>query len=242
MPATAAPAQANGNPLLEVVVAIVIPAVILMQLSGEDRLGTVGALLLALAFPLGWGVRDLLTRRKVGLIAALGVVSTLLTGGIGLLELDAQWLAIKEAAIPGLLGLAVLVSAGTRWPLIRMLVYNRHVLDVDRVDAELAARGNAAEFEARLRRATLLLAATFFFSSTMNYLLASWVVTSQAGTEAFNEELGRLTLMSYGVIALPATVMMFGIIYYLARGAKRLTGLTLTQMLHHPPEPPAARP
>lgn len=226
------PAQ-QGNPLIEVIVAIVIPAVILMRFSGEEHLGTVGALLLALAFPLGWGIRDLITQRKVGLIAGLGVISTLLTGGIGLFELDAQWLAIKEAAVPGVIGLAVLASAATRSPLIRVLVYNRHVLDVDRVDAELAQRGNAHAFQVRLRNATLLLAGTFFFSSAMNYVLARWVVTSQAGTAAFNEELGQLTLMSYGVIAIPSTLMMLGILYYLARGAKRLTGLSLSDMLHH---------
>ncbi len=35
----------------------------------------------------------------------LGLISVLLTGGIGLLELDPQWLAIKEAAIPGIIGI-----------------------------------------------------------------------------------------------------------------------------------------
>jgi hypothetical protein len=52
------------------------------------------------------------------------VVSTLLTGGIGLLKLDAQWLAVKEAAIPALIGLAVLGSNWTSGPLIRILVFN----------------------------------------------------------------------------------------------------------------------
>ena len=30
----------------------------------------------------------------------------------------------------------------------------------------------------------------------MNYFLATWIVTSAAGTAAFNEELGRLNLLS----------------------------------------------
>jgi hypothetical protein len=172
-------------------------------------------------------------RRRFGLVPALGIVSTLLTGGIGLLALDARWLAIKEAAVPGLIGLAVLVSSRTRWPLIRMLVYNRQVLDVDKVDARLAARGNVQAFEQRLRSGTLLLSGTFFFSSAMNYLLARWVVTSPAGTEAFNAELGRLTLLSYPLIALPSMALTIGIVVYLARGARHLTGLTVTEMLHH---------
>jgi hypothetical protein len=223
----------NGNPLIEVLVSIVLPAVILMKFSGAQHLGALPALLVALAFPLGWGLVDLVRRRRFGLVPALGIVSTLLTGGIGLLALDARWLAIKEAAVPGLIGLAVLISSRTRWPLIRMLVYNRQVLDVDKVDAQLAARGTVPAFEARLRSGTLLLAGTFFFSSAMNYALARWIVTSPAGTEAFNAELGRLTLLSYPLIALPSMAMTIGIVVYLARGAKRLTGLTVTEMLHH---------
>jgi hypothetical protein len=222
----------NGNPLLEVLVSIVVPAVILMKFSGEQHLGSLPALLVALAFPLGWGVIDLVRRKRFGLVPVLGVVSTLLTGGIGLLALDAQWLAVKEAAVPGLIGVAVLGSSRTRWPLIRMLVYNPQVLDVEKVDAHLQARGNVQAFEERLRSGTLLLAGTFFFSSAMNYVLARWVVTSPAGTEAFNAELGRLTLLSYPVIALPSMAMTIAIVVYLAHGARKLTGLTITEMLH----------
>lgn len=233
MPAPAPRPRDNGNPLLEIVIAIVIPAVILMKFSGEQHLGTLNALLVALAFPLGWGVYGLVRQRKLSFVAVLGVISTLLTGGIGVLRLDPQWLAVKEAAVPGLIGLAVLVSARTRWPLIRMLVYNHQVLDVEKVDAQLAARGNTDAFDARLRNGTLLLAGTFFFSSAMNYVLARWIVTSPAGTEAFNAELGRLTLLSYPMIALPSMAMMIAVIYYVAHGAKQLTGLPLGEMLHH---------
>ena len=222
---------AKPNPLFEIVVTIIVPAVILMQLSGDSRLGAMRALVLALAFPVGWGVWDGWRRRKLNWLSVLGVVSTLLTGGIGLLELDAQWLAVKEAAIPGFIGLVVLGSNWTSWPLIRVLVFNPTLFDVDRVQAALEARRNVVPFELRLRTGTMLLAGTFFFSSVMNYLLARWVVTSPAGTEAFNEELGRLTLLSYPVIAVPSMLMMMALLYWLARGAKALTGLDLGDML-----------
>jgi len=219
------------NPLFEIVVTIIVPAVILMKLSGEASLGPMRALILALAFPLGWGLYDGWRRHKLNWLSVLGVVSTLLTGGIGLLKLDAQWLAVKEAAVPGLIGLVVLGSNWTSWPLIRVLVFNPTLFDVDRVHAALEERRNVVPFELRLRTGTLLLAGTFFFSSIMNYLLARWVVTSPAGTEAFNEELGRLTLLSYPVIAIPSMLMMMALLFWLARGAKTLTGLSLTDML-----------
>ncbi len=225
------PQTPPNNPLLELLISIVIPSVILMKFSGDQDLGAVPALLLALAFPLSWGTLDLARRRKINLFAALGLVSVLLTGGIGLLELDRQWLAVKEAAIPGLIGLAIIISTRTRYPLIRTVLYNPAVIDVARVQQHLDERKNRQVFETRLQTATWMLGGTFFFSAAMNYILATWIVTSRAGSAAFNEELGRLTLVSYPVIALPATLMMMAVLYYLARSARELTGLKLSDML-----------
>lgn len=222
----------KNNPLIELLVNIVIPSLILMKLSGAEQLGSVGALLLALAFPLGWGATDLVRRRKFNIFSALGLVNILLTGGIGLLQLDTQWLAVKEAAIPGIIGLVVLVSIRTPYPLVRTLLFNPSIIDVDKVHQHLAERGNVEAFEARLQNGTIMLSGTFFFSAVMNYLLATWIVISPAGTEAFNEELGRLTLLSYPMIALPSTLMMMAVLYYLARSTKQLAGLGFTEILH----------
>ncbi len=221
--------QPKNSPLVELLITIVIPSVILMKFSGPESLGSVNALLLALAFPLGWGLRDLLMYRKVNLFAVLGLISTLLTGGIGLLQLDNQWLAIKEAAIPALIGLAVAISAYTPYPLIRVLLFNPKLMDVERIQSNLEQRGNRAAFETRLKIATWMLSGSFLFSAIMNYMLATWVVTSPTGTAAFNEELGRMTLLSYPVIALPATLIMAAVLYYLSRATQQLAGLKLTE-------------
>ena len=100
------------NPFIDLIVSIVIPTVILMKLSGESNLGPMGALLLALAFPLLWGLYELVINKKKNFVAILGIISVLLTGGIGVLELDNKWLAIKEAAIPAAIGIGgVLLGA-----------------------------------------------------------------------------------------------------------------------------------
>ncbi len=224
--------EAKPNPLVEIAITIVVPAVILMKFSGPDSLGPVRALLLGLAFPLGWGLWDGFRRRKLSWMAVLGVVSTLLTGGIGLLALDAKWLAVKEAAVPSLIGVVILGSIWTRNPLIRLLVFNASLFDVERVTKALVAKGNAHLFDERLRQGTALLAGTFFFSAVANYILARWVVTSPAGTEAFNQELGRLTLLSYPIIAIPSMLMMMALLWWLAKQAKQLTGLDMGDMLH----------
>jgi hypothetical protein len=226
------PEPSKPNPLLEIGVTIALPALVLMKLSAESSLGPLKALLLALAFPLTWGVWDAWRRRKFNWLAALGVFSTLLTGGIGLMKLDAGWLAVKEAAVPSLIGLVIMGSAWTKKPLIHLMVFNASLFDVNRVQAALQARGTTAQFEHRLRQGTHLLAGTFFFSAVANFFLTRAVVTSPAGTEAFNAELGRLTLLSYPIIAIPSMLMMMGMLYWLARQAKGLTGLELGDMLH----------
>lgn len=224
-------AQRKRQPLIELGITIVIPAVILMKFSDAQALGPVAALLLALSFPLAWGVVEWLRHGKPGWMALLGLVSIVLTGGIGLLALDPQWLAVKEAAIPGIIGLVVLGSAYTRYPLVKTLLFNPALVDLGRVHQALAARGQQASFDSRLRLANHLLAGTFFFSSAMNYALAKWVVVSPAGTQAFNEELGRLTLLSYPVIALPSMVMLAGLLFFLSRSLRQLSGLKLTEVM-----------
>lgn len=219
------------RPWIDLLVSIVIPSVILMKFSGDAYLGSTWALIIGLAFPLGWGLFELVRYRKYNFIAVLGIISVGLTGGIGLMELDAQWLAIKEAAVPLVIGLAVLVSTRTQYPLVRTLLYNPSVLDVDKIRESLVRHDNEAEFESRLLTASYLFSGTFFFSSAMNYILAKWIVTSPSGTQAFNEELGRMTLVSYPMIAIPSMIMMIAIFYYLWRTIRRLTGFTLEEVM-----------
>lgn len=222
------------RPMVDLLVSLIIPSLILMKLSGESDLGADGALLLALSFPLLWGSFELIKYRKFNFIALLGLVSVLLTGGIGLLKLDNQWLAIKEATIPGVIGIAVLVSTYTRYPLIRTLLFNKNVLNVDKIHERLEQTGNTQQFETRLLRATYWLSSTFFFSSAMNYILAKWIVVSPAGSEAFNAELGRMNLLSYPMIAIPSMVMLMAIFYYLWRTIHGLTGLKLEEVMANP--------
>jgi intracellular septation protein A len=233
-PAVTATQKSHGHksrPLVDLLVSIVIPSIILMKFSGDDALGATTALVVALAFPLGRGLYELLKYKKFNFIALLGLISVLLTGGIGLLQLDTQWLAVKEAAIPGLIGIAVLVSTQTRYPLIKTLLYNPRILNVDKIGQKLDKLGRTEMFEARLLNSTYLLGGTFFFSAVMNYILARWIVTSPAGSAAFNEQLGQLTLLSYPMIAIPSMVMMLAIFYYLWRTIHGMTGLALEEIV-----------
>jgi hypothetical protein len=223
--------ERRENVLLSLGINIAIPAIILMKASGENALGPVGGLLVALAFPLTYGVVDFARRREWNIVSVLGFVSVLLTGGIGLLQLDPKWIAVKEAAVPAILGIAVVLSMRTRFPIVRTFLYNDKIIRVQEVDEALARRGNHAAFDRTLVNASWMLAGSFFVSSVLNFVLAKLIVKSQPGTTAFNEELGRMTALSYPVIVVPSMIIMIAALWYLFNRIQRLTELDLEQIL-----------
>ena len=225
-------AKRPNNTLLELIFNIVIPSVILMKLSGDEYLGSVTALVVALLFPLGYGLYDFIKNKSMNFISLLGFLSTLLTGGIGLFELDVEWLAIKEAAIPSVIGLVVLISSFWGKPLIAKILLNPVLFNLNLIYDTLENLGKTDDFKAKILRANHLLSITFVFSATMNYLLAKWIVVSPAGTTQFNEQLGEMTMLSYPVIAIPSVVMLSAIMFYVVNSVKKLTGLKLDDILN----------
>ena len=147
-------------------------------------------------------------------------MSVTLTGGISLLEMDPIYIAIKEASI---LGIATLISLKTSQPLIQTLILNDSVMDVKKINGALEKNNCQREFDQLLLNASWILAGSFFLSSLLNYLLAVIILTAEPGTVAFNEQLGKMTALSFPVIALPATAVLMGNLFYLFRGISRLT-------------------
>lgn len=212
---------------------IVIPAIILSKFSGDDWLGAEWGIIVALAFPIGYGVKDYFRANKINFFSALGVFSVFMTGGISLLELDPKYIAYKEAGIPLLLGLAVIGSLKTPWPLIRTFLYSDLVLDIERIEKALEEFGNKIPFERALVKASWMLAASFFVSSILNYVLARFLLVAPPGTEEFNAQLGKMTWMSYPVIFVPAMIILMGAFFYLFRQITKLTHLDLEDIIIH---------
>ena len=53
-------ASHTPRPFVDLLVSILIPSVVLMKFSNENSLGASGALIIALAFPLIWGLFEFL--------------------------------------------------------------------------------------------------------------------------------------------------------------------------------------
>ncbi len=225
-------APKKENMLINILMNIVIPTLILTKLSGAQYLGPVWGLVVALAFPVIYGLKDFISNRKINFFSALGIFSVLLTGGIGILKLPTEYYAIKEAAIPGLIGLVVLISTKTRFPLVKTFIYNDTILNVEKIAVALKEHNKTEAFEKTLRIGSYLLAASFFLSSTLNYILAKMIVMSPAGTEAFNIEVGKMNAISFPVIAVPSMIIMVLSLMYIFRSIRLLTGLTFEEVMH----------
>ena len=149
------------------------------------------------------------------------------------MKLPPEWVAVKEAMIPGIIGVAVLVSQFTGKPLVGLFLFRSDFFDVERIDTHLKERNATDAFDRLLRKVNGLFALSFFLSSVLNFVLAKTVVVSPAGTDAFNEELGRMTLLSYPVIVLPTMIVTMIALWMLFVGLEKLTGLTLEELMVH---------
>lgn len=215
--------------MISLVINILIPTVIMMRYAGEDKLGAVNALLIALAFPFLYGVWEMAKTRKVGWVPILGLVSIGISGGIGLLKLPASWIAVKEAMIPGILALAILVSAWIGKPLAR--IFLDAIIDKDRIYPILEEQNKMDDYDRRTAVATWMLAGTFVLSATLNFFLARVVVTADGGSQQYTEQLGRMTALSFPVITIPVFIALTASIFYIMSTLSKLTGLEMDEVL-----------
>ncbi len=234
-PVPVKPAKAE-NLLVNLTCNIFLPALVLTKFSGARTLGPVLGLVVALAFPVGYGLQDFIRRRRANFISIIGFASVLITGGLTLLKVGGLGFAVKEALVPTIIGAMVLISLRTKRPLVRELLYNDQVINVPKVDAALAERGNRAAFDGLLVRSSYLLAAGFLLSAVLGFCLARFLLRSPAGTEQFNAELGRMHLLSWPVIVLPMLVVTMYALWKLLHGIEALSGLDFEAIFHQPPK------
>ena len=213
----------------------IVPALVLSYGSKPQYLGPVGGMVAALAFPLVYAIYDLIRRRTWNVLSIIGFIGTLLTGGLGLMKMSGFWFAVKEAAVPLVIGLAVPATLNTRQPLVRTILYNDQLLDTARIQRALEERGNVAAFARLLTWASWVLAAAFLMSAVINFLLAWWLLPAQSGTEEFNRQLGKLQFWTWPGVVLPSSAMVFFAMLRLVKGAEQLTGLKGDDLFHAKP-------
>ncbi|MBO7337219.1 MAG: hypothetical protein J6U33_01070 [Paludibacteraceae bacterium] len=220
------------NPLINILFNIIVPVVILSKFSNDNYLGPKLGLVVALAFPLGYFLWEWRREHKANFISILGFVSVLLTGIIGVFEFPSELIAYKEASVPFIIGLAVLISMKTPYPLVKKLLYNEDLMNMELINSRLEENDNSKAVERMLVNASYMVAASFLVSTILNFSLAKYLIHSPSGTPEFAEEMARMTALSYPVIALPSTLVLVFALFYVYNRLSKLTGLEFEQLFN----------
>jgi hypothetical protein len=206
---------------------IALPIVILLTLSSDDRLGPIPALMLSLVSPIGFGLWEFRRSRTFDTTAAVGIVSVLLTGVIGIFRLSPELFAVKEAAVPILFATLIVISQYTRFPIVRLLF--EQTIHKQRVQDAVDERQAGTEMNRTMTNTAWLWAASMAISGILRFVLAEIVVTSAPGTAEFNEQLGLMNLLRIPTVTVMTMVLMIGTIAYLVRSTASITGLAPTE-------------
>lgn len=239
VPATSAPATSSSaahnppNPLIEIVLTIILPSTVMEMLSKPDRLGPFWALVVGLMFPVGFGVWCLVKKKGWNVFSLLGFVTILLTGGLGLLNLEAFWFAVKESAMPVILGLAFPLSHQFGKPLINALIMQPHILNVTALKSALGTAEKERSFQKALFKASCGMGLGMAGSAVANFFLAMYLLGGrQPGTEEFVKGIGKLNWMGMAVIGIPMLAVMMFVFFWLLREIQRITGLERDDLLN----------
>lgn len=208
---------------------IALPVIILLTLSSEDRLGPLPALLLAIGIPAAWGIQELARSRRVNASSIMGIVSVLLTGVIAVFELDTEFFAVKEAAIPIGFAVILLVSNRMSFPVVKLLF--DMVQRRDRVERMVAEQGAEGAYRAHIERSGTIWAGIMLLSGVLKFILSSLIVTADAGTTAFNTQLATYELVQIPTTMLLTMVLILSLISSIAKGTGQIIGLPPSQVL-----------
>ncbi len=201
----------------------VLPAVILTW--GTTAWGTGPALALALALPVIHAVWSRAASVAPSPFLPFVVLGALATASVGWFALSPVWFAAKEALLPVGIGLIFAVSDAFGRPLIVPLF--ERLVELGPIRPGLTVDQNA-KIDGALRTLGRMWGGAIALSGVASGVLALAIVHSEAGTEAFNLELGRHTAWSWGVITLPTTLVTMFLLLRTVRRVEAVVGRPLT--------------
>lgn len=210
-------------------IAFVLPTIVLMTLSRPDRLGAVGAMMLALAFPIGLEVYSLFTKRKPSLMSLIAIAGVLFVGIMTVLRLGEEWLAVRRSIVYVVAALAILFVVRFRPHLIEKGL--ERVLDMEKVKAA----GSEKRVERELTRLSVrvgYVTSVFLISIALaSFFLTGVFITAPAGSSEFNAQYAQLRIVSLVAISVPLLVGLTAILVYLVNKIEKLTGINAEHII-----------
>ena len=222
-----------ANPIADLLLTVVLPSAALEWLSEPTRLGPIWALVIASLLPLGFGIYCYVTRSGLNFFSILGLVAVIVTGGLGLLKLDAFWFAIKEISVPVLLGLAFPMSHRWGRPLIESVLLTPQLINRAALQRALVTPDHQQAFSSLLLRASWGMGSGMLISAAANYSLAMHLLGGkEPGSEAFVKGVGTLNWAGFIIIGVPLFAVMFIVLVWFLRALQKLTGLDRDDLMN----------
>ena len=185
------------------------------------------ALVISLSFPVGYYIYSQIKYRQTNIVSIFGFVSVLLTGVVGLFELSSQWMAIKDGLIPLIMGVLVLLTLKMKPPLLRRMVCNEDLMNVEKVEAALVKNHTEHKWSRLFVVTTCFFFLDFVVSAVTHYALAVAVLVDDVPS---NEQIAELMYLKYPYCVLPFGVCIVLTVLYFFHGLTKLTGMTFEEM------------
>ena len=232
--------RSKDTPLWNLLFNIVLPVIILNKAhSFFPSNGALYSLIIALSFPLAYGVTEYVKAKTVNMLSIIGLVSIILTGGLALMKLEGIFFAIKEALIPLIIALVILGSLFYKKPLMYLILIKSSAIKSQIILSRIKDKENEIPFNKLMKMSTFWLAGSFLLSAILNFIIAVFVFTnispeasSNQKSQILNEQIADMTWMGYVMIALPLSILMAVLIWYIIKHLKKLTGLKLEDMIN----------
>ncbi len=228
--------KSNQSSFSNIIFNIFLPVIILNK-GTKVGLTPVYALLIALSFPLCFGLYSLIKEKKMNYIALLGLANILFSGVLTILALGGIWFAIKEAAFPLLIGAFVLGSSFSKKPFFKTMFLNPAAFNVSQITEKLDTADKETSFEKLMRTSTQMLSVSFLVSAVLNFILSLYIFTpldealSVSDKQALlNQQLSQMTMTSMAVILVPMMIFVGSILFFAFKKTTRITGLTMDEL------------
>lgn len=230
------PKKTNESPIFSILASVVIPIVILNKLSGQDPLTV---LIIALAFPVGYGAYSYIKNGSMSFVALLGLLNTLFTGGFAVLKLEGFWFAVKEAAFPCLIGVFVFFSSFTKSPFLKFMLLDSGGLNTSVIYETIINKNVLDRFKKMVRDYTMVFSISFFVNGLIQFFLALHIfkpISNQLSeteqSQILNQQIADMTWQSMAVITVPTMLALAALFYFFLRGLTKMTGLQFEQMVN----------
>ncbi|MBE8163159.1 MAG: hypothetical protein HAW63_04150 [Bdellovibrionaceae bacterium] len=228
------------NPLISLLLTIIIPSILLEKLAGwiPYENAALISLIIALSFPLSYGLWDYVSKKNKSWMALLGGINIGLSGGFAVLQLSGPWFSIKEAAFPFLIGVFVWLSATKKKNFFQLIIMNPQFINTALLNKKVTETQAGEKMKKLFVRSNKLFAVSFFLSALLNFILAYNIfipiteVDSHKIQAVLNSQVSQMTWMGFVVIALPLMPFSFYIFMDFFKRLKSFSGVGFQELLN----------